>query len=80
LLRRESQPEKGKILIKIPSAEFIKNIYRYLHRVITVKLDVCKNALATDAPLNDRVLSFFEAQGISLVRILTDRGAKYYGR
>ena len=29
--------------------------------------------------LNDRVLPFYEAQGIPLLRILTDRGSEYCG-
>jgi len=29
--------------------------------------------------LNDRVIPFFEEQGVRLLRILTDRGTEYYG-
>ncbi len=29
--------------------------------------------------LNDRVLPFFEEQGIRLLRVLTDRGSEYCG-
>ena len=30
--------------------------------------------------LNDRVLPFFEAEGVSVLRMLTDRGTEYCGR
>ena len=48
-------------------------------RVVQVKLYDRKNALVAADLLNDRVLPFFEAQGIPLVRILTDRGSEYCG-
>ena len=38
-----------------------------------------KNALVAADMLNDRVIPFFDAQGIPLVRILTDRGSEYCG-
>lgn len=49
-------------------------------RVVQVKLYDRKNALVAADLLNDRVLPFFEAQGIPLLRILTDRGTEYCGR
>lgn len=49
-------------------------------RVTHVKLYDRKNALVAADLLNDRVLPFFEAQGIPLLRILTDRGTEYCGR
>ena len=44
------------------------------------KLYTMKNALTAADMLNDRVLPFFEEQGISLLRILTDRGTEYCGK
>ncbi|HOW30219.1 MAG TPA: IS481 family transposase [Bacteroidales bacterium] len=38
-----------------------------------------KNALVAADMLNDRVIPFFEEQGIRLLRILTDRGTEYCG-
>jgi transposase InsO family protein len=39
-----------------------------------------KNALVAADLLNDRVMPFFEGQGIPLLRILTDRGTEYCGK
>jgi transposase InsO family protein len=44
-----------------------------------VKLYDRKNALVAADMLNDRVLPFFEEQGVPLLRILTDRGTEYCG-
>src|SRR5262252_1920731 len=48
-------------------------------RVAFVKLYDRKNALVSADTLNDRVLPFFEEQGIPLLRVLTDRGSEYCG-
>src|SRR3981189_19576 len=48
-------------------------------KVTFAKLYDRKNALtAADMP-NDRVLPFFEEQGVPMLRILTDRGSEYCG-
>jgi len=39
-----------------------------------------KNALVAADMLNDRVLPFFEEQGVPLLRVLTDRGTEYCGQ
>jgi transposase InsO family protein len=44
-----------------------------------VKLYDRKNALTAADMLNDRVLPFFEEQGVPMLRILTDRGSEYCG-
>jgi len=44
-----------------------------------VKLYDRKNALIAADMLNDRVLPFFEEQGVPMLRILTDRGSEYCG-
>jgi hypothetical protein len=49
-------------------------------RVVDVKLYDRKSALVAADLLNDRVLPFFEAHAIPLLRILTDRGTEYCGR
>jgi transposase InsO family protein len=49
-------------------------------RVTQVKLYDRKSALVAADLLNDRVLPFYDAQGIPLLRILTDRGTEYCGR
>jgi len=48
-------------------------------KVAMVKLYDRKNALVAADFLNDRVVPFFESEGIPLLRILTDRGTEYCG-
>ena len=48
-------------------------------KVAAAKLYDRKNALVAADMLNDRVLPFFEAHGIPLLRVLTDRGTEYCG-
>lgn len=48
-------------------------------RVAHVKLYDRKNALVAADMLNDRVLPFFESQGVKLLRVMTDRGSEYCG-
>ena len=48
-------------------------------RVAICKLYDRKNALVAAEMLNDRVVPFFEGQGIPLLRVLTDRGSEYCG-
>jgi transposase InsO family protein len=43
------------------------------------KLYNCKTALVAADLLNDRVIPFYEGEGIPIVRILTDRGTEYCG-
>jgi hypothetical protein len=47
--------------------------------VAQVKLYDRKNALVAADMLNDKVLPFFEAHDVRLLRILTDRGSEYCG-
>ena len=49
-------------------------------RVAMCKLYTEKTAITAADALNDRVLPFFEEQGIALLRILTDRGTEYCGK
>ena len=48
-------------------------------KVAIAKLYDRKNALVAADILNDRVLPFFEEHGISLLRVITDRGSEYCG-
>jgi len=48
-------------------------------RVGICKLYTQKTALTAADLLNDRVIPFFEAEGVDLLRILTDRGTEYWG-
>lgn len=48
-------------------------------KVASVKLYDRKNALVAADLLNDRVLPWYEEQGVPLLRILTDRGTEYCG-
>ena len=49
-------------------------------RVAMAKLYVEKTAITSADMLNDRVIPFFDEHGISLNRILTDRGTEYCGK
>jgi transposase InsO family protein len=49
-------------------------------RVAFAKLYETKHAITSADILNDRVLPFFEAHQIPLLRILTDRGTEYKGK
>lgn len=48
-------------------------------KVAQAKLYDTKTPLAAADLLNDRVVPFFEAHGITLLRVLTDRGTEYCG-
>ncbi len=49
-------------------------------RVAEIKLYTKKTAITAADILNDRVLPWYESQGISILRILTDRGTEYCGK
>ena len=49
-------------------------------RVAFAKLYPTKHAIMSADVLNDRVLPFFEEQGLPVLRILTDRGTEFNGR
>ena len=49
-------------------------------RVAFAKVYDRKTAITSADLLNDRVLPFFEQQGVPLLRILTDRGTEYKGK
>ena len=49
-------------------------------KVAVCKLYDRKNALVAAHMLNDKVIPFFDGQGIPLLRILTDRGSEYCGK
>jgi len=49
-------------------------------KVAFCKLYDRKNALVAADILNDKVIPFFDSQGIPLLRILTDRGSEYCGK
>ena len=49
-------------------------------RVACAKLYTQKTALTAADLLNDRVVPFFEDNGIRLLRVLTDRGTEYCGK
>lgn len=49
-------------------------------KVAFAKVYNMKNALVAADVLNDRVLPWFEDQGVKVLRMLTDRGTEYCGR
>lgn len=48
-------------------------------KVAFEKLYTMKTAIAAVDILNDKVLPYFESQGLPMLRILTDRGSEYCG-
>lgn len=48
-------------------------------KVVQIKLYDRKHAITAADMLNDRVLPWYEEQGIPVLRILTDRGSEYCG-
>ena len=44
------------------------------------KLYLQKTAITAADLLNDRVIPFYEIEGIEILRILTDRGTEYCGK
>ena len=49
-------------------------------KVAHCKLDTTKTPITAADLLNDKVLPFYEAKGLPMLRILTDRGTEYCGR
>lgn len=49
-------------------------------RIAFVKLYTEKTAITAADMLNDKVLPFFQEHGLSLLRVLTDRGTEYCGK
>ncbi|HDZ3523356.1 TPA: IS481 family transposase [Mannheimia haemolytica] len=49
-------------------------------KVAFAKLYTMKAAISAADMLNDKVLPFFESQGLPMLRILTDRGSEYCGK
>ncbi|MGX3067119.1 IS481 family transposase [Ursidibacter arcticus] len=49
-------------------------------KVAFAKLYTMKTAIASADMLNDKVLPYFESQGLPMLRILTDRGSEYCGK
>lgn len=49
-------------------------------KVVHCKLYTTKMPITAADLLNDRVLPFYEAQGLPMLRILTDRGSEYCGK
>lgn len=49
-------------------------------KVAFAKLYTTKTPITSADLLNDRVLPFFESQGLPLLRVLTDRGTEYCGK
>ena len=49
-------------------------------KVAHCKLYTTKTPITAADLLNDRVLPFYEAQGLTVLRVLTDRGTEYCGK
>jgi transposase InsO family protein len=49
-------------------------------RVAMAKLYTEKTAITAADMLNDKVIPFFDGQGVGLLRVLTDRGTEYCGK
>jgi transposase InsO family protein len=59
---------------------YLQSVIDTYSRVGFGKLYTSKLPVTSADILNDRVLPFFEAQGVSVLRMLTDRGTEYCGR
>lgn len=59
---------------------YLQSVIDTYSRVGFGKLYTSKLPVTSADVLNDRVLPFFEEQGVSVLRILTDRGTEYCGR
>jgi transposase InsO family protein len=55
------------------------SIYTYSN-IGFAKIYVEKTSLAVADLINEKVLPFFDEEGISVLRVLTDRGSVYCGR
>lgn len=71
-------------LINVGTLKGVGRIYQQTFidtytRVAFAKLYDRKNALVAADLLNDQVLPFFEAEGVRLLRVLTDRSSEYCG-
>ncbi|HKK71343.1 MAG TPA: IS481 family transposase [Candidatus Krumholzibacteria bacterium] len=61
---------------RIYQQTYIDTFCRHAH----AKLYLQKSAITAADLLNDRVIPFYEAEGIDVLRILTDRGTEYCGK
>jgi transposase InsO family protein len=61
---------------EIPDTPFIDTYSKVVH----CKLYTTKTPITAADLLNDRVLPFYESQGLPMLRILTDRGTEYCGK
>jgi transposase InsO family protein len=59
---------------------YLQSVIDTYSRVGFGKLYTSKLPVTSADALNDRVLPFFEARGVPVLRILTDRGTEYCGR
>lgn len=59
---------------------YLQSVIDTYSRVGFGKLYTSKLPVTSADILNDRVLPFFEAEGVSVLRMLTDRGTEYCGR
>src|SRR5262245_31677978 len=55
------------------------DLHRHLHQGSFAKLYDRKTPITAADLLNDRVLPFFEAHDVKLLRVLTDRGSEFCG-
>ena len=71
---------RGNSHVRFGAGERLQNpTYRY-SRVADTKLYHEKTAITSADLLNDRVLPWYQEQGVPLLRILTDRVSEYKGR
>ena len=76
------------VILRIPKGKVIVQESELLHvekrkskcNVGFAKIYLEKTSLTAADFMNDRVLPFFDKEGISVLRVLTDRGSEYCGR
>jgi hypothetical protein len=77
--RRKKLNQEQKIIRgKVGVLERVKQLGNYA-KVAFAKLDEGKTPITAADLLNDRLVPFFEENGIPLVRVLTDRGTEFCG-
>ena len=67
--------KKGSIIGRI----YQQTVIDTYSRVAFAKLYTSKHAITSADVLNDRVIPFFDQQGIPVLRMLTDRGTEFSG-
>lgn len=83
-VRMSNELRKSQDTLSVGNIKGVGRIYQQTFidtysKVAFAKLYTMKTAIASADILNDKVLPYFESQGLPMLRILTDRGSEYCG-